>query len=73
VAENKVHADKSPRQVQSESTPAGAGLQPTRARLLDFKAREEKKTVQQWDLEEYFLLEREMHAESTALWKAKHG
>jgi hypothetical protein len=71
VAEEKVHADQSSRQTQSESTRAKPGLLPARAKMLDFKPREEKKTIQQWNLEEYFLLEREMD-ETTALWKAKH-
>jgi hypothetical protein len=77
--EEKIHADRSSQQVQSESTCARAELQRRErqqrpvatAKMLDSKPREEKKTIQQRDLEEYFLSEREMH-ESSALSKAKH-
>jgi hypothetical protein len=87
VGEKKIHADQSSQQVQSDSTGARTGLlyaldrqgrvrRERRQRLptpkmLSFKPRKERKTVTQYDLEEFFLLEREMH-ESTADWKAKH-
>jgi hypothetical protein len=38
--------------------------------MVSFKPRKERKTVTQEDLEEFFLLDREMH-ESAALWKTK--